>query len=164
MSDYSDFFALYGGAYRTKCLQAPESFRLTLLRRLRHSLLGPTAADLKNKVLFVLPARSRLPTEFIRLEPWEAEYLYMLAATAGKGILETGRFRGGSTFMLAYANRRVPIWSIDIAPVDDDALRDHLKSNDIGTNVALIVGDSQHERHPAVGDIDLLFIDGDHSY
>jgi hypothetical protein len=34
----------------------------------------------------------------------------------------------------------------------------------IGGNVNLIVGDSQHTDYPEVGDIDLLFVDGDHSY
>jgi predicted O-methyltransferase YrrM len=111
-----------------------------------------------------LPARSGLPPEFIRLDPWEGQYLFELARQAGVGVVETGRLRGGSTFLLACANLRVPIVSIDIAPKDDAALCALMRRHGVGTNVELVVGDSQRGSYPEVHDIDLLFVDGDHSY
>jgi predicted O-methyltransferase YrrM len=111
-----------------------------------------------------LPPRSGLPPEFIRLDPWEGGYLFELASCARLGVVETGRLRGGSTFLLACANLRVPIVSIDIAPKDDTALRALMRRHDVGTNVELVVGDSQRTSYPDVHDIDLLFVDGDHSY
>jgi len=111
-----------------------------------------------------LPARSGLPPEFIRLDPWEGQYLFELARQARRGVVETGRLRGGSTFLVACANRSVPIVSIDIAPKDDATLSALLARHEVGTNVELIVGDSQRGSYPHVHDIDLLFVDGDHSY
>jgi hypothetical protein len=34
----------------------------------------------------------------------------------------------------------------------------------VGTNVELLVGDSQTTKYSQIGGIDLLFVDGDHSY
>lgn len=111
-----------------------------------------------------LPMPTRLPAEFIRLDPWEAEYLFMLASRARLGIVETGRFWGGSTFLMACAQEDVPIHSLDIAPQDDDRVRRLMGEHGVGHNVNLIVGDSQHVKYPEVGAVDLLFVDGDHSY
>jgi predicted O-methyltransferase YrrM len=113
---------------------------------------------------YSLPAPNGLPTEFIRLDPWEAEYMFLLASRAKLGIVETGRFYGGSTFLMACANEDVPIHSVDIAPQDDDRLRHFLAKYGVGGNVNLIVGDSQNVKYPEVGDVDMLFVDGDHSY
>lgn len=113
---------------------------------------------------YPLPARTGLPPEFIRLDPWEGQYLFELVRRARTGVVETGRLRGGSTFLLACANPEVPIFSIDIAPKDDAALRALMGRHDVGANVGLIVGDSQQGHYPEVGDIDVLFVDGDHSY
>jgi len=117
-----------------------------------------------NRRRYDLPTSSGLPPEVIRLDPWEGEYVFLLAHLAGVGVVETGRLRGGSTFLMACANPRVPIWSIDIAPADDDGLRALMRRHGVGENVDLIVGDSQNGGYPQVGDIDLLFVDGDHSY
>jgi predicted O-methyltransferase YrrM len=111
-----------------------------------------------------LPPRSGLPPEFIRLDPWEGQYLFEVARRARAGVVETGRLRGGSTFLLACANPKVRIFSIDIAPKDDAALRALMRRHDVGANVELIVGDSQQGLYPEVGDIDVLFVDGEHSY
>jgi predicted O-methyltransferase YrrM len=104
--------------------------------------------------------------EFVRLDPWEASYLIVAAVRARKAIVEIGRRWGGSTLVLADANRNVPIYSIDIAPRDDRHLRLLLDEHEVGANVRLLVGDSQHgefaELEPA--SFDLLFVDGDHSY
>jgi predicted O-methyltransferase YrrM len=113
---------------------------------------------------YLLPGTSSLPAEFIRLCPWEAEYLFLVARRAKRGIVETGRFRGGSCFLMACASPEVPIYSIDIRPQDDDLLRKLFKQNTVGENVSLIVGDSQKTKYPSFKPFDLLFIDGDHSY
>src|SRR4051812_7225887 len=95
--NYAEFYARFGGSLRTKHLS-------------------------KRPDPISVPAQSGLPKEMIRLCPWEAEYLWNVASTARLGILETGRYKGGSTFLLACAAPDVPIYSIDIAPKDDAAL------------------------------------------
>jgi predicted O-methyltransferase YrrM len=104
--------------------------------------------------------------EFVRLDPWELSYLVWAAARARKAIVEIGRRRGGSTLVLALANRTVPIYSIDIAPKDDQRLQLILDEHEVGDNVRLLVGDSQHGAFAEIGpeSFDLLFVDGDHSY
>ncbi len=112
------------------------------------------------------PARRQLPWEFIRLDPWEMSYLFLLAAKARLGIVEVGRYNGGSTLVLSGANLSVPIHSIDVAPRDDDLLRQVFERFGCGKNTHLLVGDSQGGRFPEIADgsYDLGFIDGDHSY
>lgn len=105
-----------------------------------------------------------IPREFIRLDPWEVEYLYMIANRAKTGILEIGRYKGGSTLLMALANADANIFSIDISPVDDDSLKKLLDDFDIGHNLEIIVGDSQQEKYSQISNIDVMFIDGDHSY
>lgn len=144
--DYRDFFERFGGSARTKHLAKPsQGFKA-------------------EKPYFPLPEESGLPKEFIRLCPWEMEFLYAVARRARIGILEIGRFNGGSTFLICCANPRVPIVSIDLEPQNDGLLRSLFAQHAVGTNVALIVGDSQHTRYPQVGEVDVLFVDGDHSY
>jgi predicted O-methyltransferase YrrM len=159
--DFATFYERYGASLRRKHLVIVAPSRVGRLSLAVAALVGRIPL---NKRHWTLPAQSRLPLEFIRLEPWEAEYLYLLARRATRGIVEIGRFRGGSTFLLACANNRVPIWSIDIAPQDDLALRRLLGENDLGQNVNLLVGDSHLKTFPVIGDFDLLFVDGDHSY
>lgn len=146
-SDYSNFYKHFGGAARTKHTVAPADF----------------AAHCDNKRPYLLPETCDLPREFIRLCPWEMEFLFTVARRAKRGIVEIGRYNGGSTFVLACANPHVPIWSIDIKPQNDDLLREQFARFDVGGNVQLIVGDSRKTRDD-VKDYDFLFIDGDHSY
>ena len=58
----------------------------------------------------------------------------------------------------------VPITSVDWAPQDDEGFSRLMARHGVGDNMKLIVGDSQHTKYPEVGEIDLLFVDGDHSY
>lgn len=104
--------------------------------------------------------------ELVRLDPWEAAYLILAAVRARKAIVEIGRRWGGSTLVLAHANRNVPIYSIDIAPKDDQRLRGLFDEHEVGANVHLLVGDSQHGEFAEIESesFDLLFVDGDHSY
>lgn len=115
-----------------------------------------------NKTLVRLPRPRVIPPGLVRLEPWEMEYLFALARQAKLGIVETGRFLGGSTLVLAGGAPHIPIWSIDIAPQDDASLKRLMHELRIGENVNLIVGDSTSE-NPSIGKFDLLWIDGDHS-
>ena len=58
----------------------------------------------------------------------------------------------------------VPIYSMDVAPQNDERLRQIFAESGEGTNVTLLVGDSQQGKFSAVGPYDVLFIDGDHSH
>jgi predicted O-methyltransferase YrrM len=159
--DFATFYERYGASLRRKhLLVVPPGLR-GRLSFAAAALAGRVSPDRR---LWTLPARSSLPREFIRLEPWEAEYLFLLARRANRGIVEIGRLRGGSTFLLACANKSVPIWSIDVTPQDDLTLRRLFKENNVGHNVDLLVGDSHVALFPAIDDFDLLFVDGDHSY
>jgi predicted O-methyltransferase YrrM len=150
MMDYQTFFARFAGSARTKHLQQPP---------------GDRGEQRRGKRRFSIPEDSELPKEFIRLCPWEMEYLFTVARRARKGILETGRFNGGSLFVMACAAPDgVPLHSIDIAPKDDARLGKFLARFCPQAKVELIVGDSQHGTFAQIGELDLLFIDGDHSY
>lgn len=152
MMDYQTFFSRFAGSARTKHLQQPPGERGSTEQR-------------RGKRRFAIPQDSELPKEFIRLCPWEMEYLFTVARRARKGLLETGRFNGGSLLVMACAAPDgVPIHSIDIAPKDDARLGKFLGRFCPQAKVELIVGDSQHGAFPQIGELDLLFIDGDHSY
>lgn len=116
-----------------------------------------------NLTLLRLSEPKILPHSFVLLEVCEAEYLYALSRFARHGIVETGRYRGGSSLLMSAAAPEIPIWSIDIAPRDDVALMDYATRMGIGRNLTLIVGDSTQD-YSEVTDFDLLWIDGDHSF
>jgi len=156
-----DFVERYGASFRTKNLLLPPptltgrfAFAVRMLLNRQH---------IGNRRIYDLPRTSPLPSEFIRLDPWEAEYVFLIAAWSCVGIVEIGRLHGGSTFVLACANREVPIWSIDVAPRDDARLTQLLAQEGVGENVRLVVGDSHGSAGAEVGDFDLVFVDGDHS-
>lgn len=154
--DYTEFYKNFGGSLRSKHLYTHGP---------RHLLEYITGTFNKNnKRQWSLPKESALPKEYIRLDPWEGEYLFYQASRAKKGIIETGRFHGGSTFLIACANSQVPIWSIDIEPQNDDLLRKYFSKFNVGKNADLIVGDSQKTKYPQITTCDLLWIDADHSY
>lgn len=154
----NDHLALLKSAARTKHLFRPHSPDYV------RGLVGLVRGT-GNRVDYKLPLNDgRLPRRFIRQEPWEIEYLYMLGRRARAGILETGRYNGGSALIFSLANDRVPIVSIDIAPQDDKRLLSLLSGLKVGSNLKLIVGDSQRTKYPEIGDVDLLFVDGDHSF
>ncbi len=159
---YAEFFASFGSAYRRKHIRLQ---RTGLAGRLLNPLpLGKEKSVRRNVRPYYLPPSGGLPAEFIRLDPWEGAYLYLLAQRARRGILEIGRFNGGSTFLFACARSDIPIYSIDIAPQDDHKLRGLFQRHGVGRNVHTIVADSQRDRPSEVGEFDLLFVDGDHSY
>ncbi len=158
---YAEFYEAYASAYRRKHVVVVPEGRLARFRLAARLLSGnPGSATRRH---YPLPSDSALPRELIRLDPWEGEYLYLLAQLATRGIVEIGRFHGGSTFLLSSANREVPIWSIDVAPRDDQRLEQLFAEQGTGHNVELLVGNSHSDSFPEIGDFDLLFVDGDHT-
>jgi len=104
----------------------------------------------------------------------EAALLYRLGRDAATGpIAEIGRFKGGSTFIFATAMRDgVELWSYDFhvalrpdmpgAELDDE-LRAALERYGLAHKVRLFVADSR-TADPPPDPLEVLFIDGDHSY
>ena len=104
----------------------------------------------------------------------EAALLYRLVRDAGTAtIVEIGRFKGGSTVVMATAMAAgSTLWSYDlhdtaysgVAGADLDAeLAAALRRLGIDGGVHLEVGDSRTVELPP-GPFDVLFVDGDHSY
>jgi predicted O-methyltransferase YrrM len=104
----------------------------------------------------------------------EAALLFRLARDARSGpFAEIGRFKGGSTLVFAAALRDgVELWSYDLhvalradMPGEqlDAELRDALTRFGLEHKVHLVVADS-HTVDPPSEPLELLFIDGDHSY
>ena len=104
----------------------------------------------------------------------EAAFLFGLARGIERArIVEIGRFKGGSTFIMAAAMQPgSTIASYDLhVPLRDDLqgpdldrdLLAALERYDIAAGVDLVVADSRTVELPAPG-VDLLFIDGDHTY
>jgi predicted O-methyltransferase YrrM len=100
----------------------------------------------------------------------EAAYLYRLVRDEQPGVVvEIGRYRGGSTLLLAAALERGVLHSYDVATRQgrsgaelDNQLVAALDRYDLSDRVRLHVEDS-HTAAPAMSQIDVLFIDGDHS-
>lgn len=109
----------------------------------------------------------------ISLTPREGAYLFTLARQIqARRVVEVGRFRGGSTIILAAAiGPAGQLWSIDLGQKEqqfegdgadyDAQIRRFLDRHDLAAS--LIVGDSLSVDLDT-GEVDLVFIDGDHSY
>jgi predicted O-methyltransferase YrrM len=104
----------------------------------------------------------------------EAALLYRLARDVQEGpVAEIGRFKGGSTFIFASAlPQGIELWSYDFhvalrpdMPGErlDEELRAALDRYALAAKVHLLVADSR-TADPPPGALELLFIDGDHSY
>ena len=99
----------------------------------------------------------------------EAAYLYGLVhAEDPQTVVELGRFRGGSTFVIAAALQTGIVHSYDIETRQgrsgdelDSALRAALERYGLANRVELHVADS-HTAEPPSSEIGLLFVDGDH--
>jgi predicted O-methyltransferase YrrM len=104
----------------------------------------------------------------------EAALLFRLARDAESGpFAEIGRFKGGSTMVFATAlPDGVELWSYDFhvalrpdmpgAQLDAE-LRSALERYELAGKVHLLVADSR-TADPPPAPLELLFIDGDHSY
>jgi predicted O-methyltransferase YrrM len=100
-----------------------------------------------------------------RLMISEAAYLFRLVRSLDEpAVVEIGRFRGGTTLLLAAAGGRVLSLDIDPASTERDAtLRRALETRGLADRVTLVIGDSRtYDVAPESQDI--VFIDGDHSY
>jgi len=104
----------------------------------------------------------------------EAALLYRLARDVQRGpVAEIGRFKGGSTFIFCSAlPAGVELWSYDFhvalrpdMPGDqlDVELRAALQRYELEGKVHLLVADSR-TADPPPEPLEVLFIDGDHSY
>jgi predicted O-methyltransferase YrrM len=100
----------------------------------------------------------------------EAVHLYRLVREERPTtVVEIGRYRGGSTFVIASALEQGTLHSYDIDVRQghpggelDRQLTSALERYGLEHRVRLQVGDSRTAEPPA-GDIDVLFIDGDHT-
>jgi len=104
----------------------------------------------------------------------EAALLFRLARDAQSGpFAEIGRFKGGSTIVFAAAlPDGVELWSYDLhvalradmpgAELDEE-LRTALERYGLAGKVHLVVADSRTVEPPS-RELELLFVDGDHSY
>jgi predicted O-methyltransferase YrrM len=100
----------------------------------------------------------------------EAAYLYRLVReTAPRAAVEIGRFRGGSTFLIAAALERGTLHSYDVeirqglsGQTLDRQLVAALERYGLADRVHLHVADSGIAQPPEPP-IDFLFVDGDHS-
>lgn len=164
-----------GAVYsRSSLIETQSLAKLKSAARTKHLLLATYPQLIRsiwkvifgsaNKIDYTLPRKTNIQRNFIRQDPWEIEYLYPIFKRSKVGILEIGRFNGGTSLVAATANKLVPIFSIDLAPQDDKNLLKLFMQLDIGKNVNLIVGDSQNTQYDVIDDYDVLFIDGDHSF
>ena len=105
----------------------------------------------------------------------QTAYLFNAIRSEGvRKIIEIGRYKGGSTVTIACAlENQGEFWSIDIGSKEkrigqeikrpyDDQIKDKLEK--MGLKANLIVGDSKTLELDTGGEVDMVFIDGDHSY
>lgn len=94
----------------------------------------------------------------------EAALLYRSIKCISNPIgIEIGRFRGGSTVLLAYAvGESGKLYSLDISSRFDDDIRTVLTRLSLQNRVELVVADSASFNINSI--FDFVFIDGDHGY
>lgn len=154
--------------------------RTTLGTRLVHSILFDDAdfdhvrewpAGIEGfEDLAFLFAQGHMTMGTAMLRIGEGAYLYRLARglPLGAVAVEIGRFRGGSTFLLAAALQdRGEVYSYELPrpPQEelDAALHAALRRYGLDRHTHLIPGDSR-SAEPPPRRCDLVFVDGDHSY
>ncbi len=135
----------------------------------------PTSGPLGFEHLAGLFASTTLDESIISMNIRQVAYLFgLVRAMAPLRVLEIGRYKGGSTLVIAAAmGGHGRFWSIDIAgaghhlespgigrPIADQ-LRDASKR--WGLSVEVLVADSRIVEVDT-GALDMVFIDGDHSY
>jgi predicted O-methyltransferase YrrM len=146
----------------------PGSRRYTNVERWPESLEG-------FEDLAFLFASNQLSHGIASLQLDEAALLYRLArrVPAGGAFVEIGRFKGGSTLMLASAlPDGARLWSYDLhvalrpdltGPQLDAELRTALDRYGLSDRVELVVGDSRVAEPPPQPP-SVVFVDGDHTY
>jgi predicted O-methyltransferase YrrM len=103
----------------------------------------------------------------------QAAYVFRVARRSGAGrAIEIGRWRGGSTILLAAAlGPGGKVWSIDLGEKEERSLGSHggldaqtkAFCDQHGLDVELLVGDSR-TIEVETGEVDVVLIDGEHSY
>ena len=134
----------------------------------------PADGELAFEHLAGLFSSTTLDESIISMNVRQAAYLFGLVRRMDpRRVIEIGRYKGGTTILIAAAMRgRGRFWSIDIAPLDPHLRPDTVRPVEtqiadlcqrFGLTVDLIVGDSRTVEIDT-GEVDLVFIDGDHSY
>lgn len=135
----------------------------------------PPGAYLDFEDLAGLFASSSLNHGVISMPIRQAAYLFgLVRRLPAQKVIEVGRYKGGSTLVIAAALRgEGKLWSIDIGEKEarlrsgagarsyDQQTADACRR--FGLRADLIVGDSR-TIELETGEVDLVFIDGDHSY
>ena len=147
---------------------ADERVRFSAVRR------WPAEIDGFEDLAFLF-ASNQLNHGIASLQFDEAAHLFRLARRLGNGatVAEIGRYKGGSTFVIASAMpAAAALWSYDVhvgtgpyaagAELDRE-LAAALRRYGLDGRVRLIVGDSRTAEAPP-RPCDLVFVDGDHSY
>jgi predicted O-methyltransferase YrrM len=144
--------------------------------RSRYATVGrwPEALDGFEDLAFLFSS-NQLSHGIASLQLDEAALLYGRArrVAPGAAVAEIGRFKGGSTLLLASAlPARAELWSYDLhvalrpdlsGPQLDAELRAALDRYDLSGRVHLVVGDSRTVEPPP-RPCALVFVDGDHTY
>ncbi len=135
----------------------------------------PVNGELGFEHLAGLFASTSLDHGVIAMTVRQTAYLYGVVKQARpKKVIEIGRYKGGSTLVIAAAMQgQGDLWSIDLGEKEsrlhsgeskrrfDDQLCDLCAR--LHLNVHILVGDSRTIKVEA-DNVDLVFIDGDHSY
>jgi predicted O-methyltransferase YrrM len=116
---------------------------------------------------------SPLNRGLIRMDLDEAAYIFKLVRSLNEPLcVEIGRFKGGSTFLIASAMNGGKLISLDLhlkmmlkkkGGIYDKELKKSLESAGLRNRVDLIVADSKSYHNEDLS-VDFLFIDGDHTY
>lgn len=136
--------------------------------------LAPSA-PIQFEELAGLFASSSLDHAVIAMTVRQAAYLFgLIRRMHPQKVIEIGRYKGGSTLLIAAAmNGSGQFWSVDLGEKEgrlhgatthrpfDDQIRDICTR--FGLHVTLETGDSRII-DLQTGEVDLVFIDGDHSY
>jgi len=148
-------------------LRDPAAMRFTTVERWPSSVRG-------FEDLSFLFSSNQLNHGVASLQIDEAALLFRLARNVHSGpIAEIGRFKGGSTVVFASAlPDGVELWSYDLhvalrpdmtGEQLDTELHGALERLGLAAKVHLLVGDSRTV-DPPPAPLELLFVDGDHSY
>ena len=129
--------------------------------------------DMQFEHLAGLFASTSLDHAVIAMPIRQAAYLFGLTRQMkARKAIEVGRYKGGSTLVMAAAmSGEGELWSIDIGKKEtrlhqgvrsfDEQLAEKCQQYNLNANI--IVGDSRIIELDT-GDVDIVFIDGDHSY
>jgi predicted O-methyltransferase YrrM len=144
------------------------------LKRYANVQQWPESIDGFEDVAFLFSS-NQLSHGIASLQLDEAALLYRLARRVEPGatVVEIGRFKGGTTLMLASAlPEGAELWSYDLhvalrpdltGPQLDAELEQALARYGLSDRVTLVVGDSR-TAVPPPRPVSLVFVDGDHTY